>query len=220
MKVDLHNHTVHSPDSSTTVRDAIDFALRSGLDGIAITDHNSVAGSLDGLKEASGRLVIVTGMEISTLQGHLLCFGLKEDVAKGMTMGETIEHVISKGGIAVPSHPFRMGTGAGRSVLQTVKVPALETVNGRNLNSNNRKAESFAKNAGIGSTGGSDSHSPSEVGRAYTVIEGDGLSAADVIDSIARGRTKGYGSGQGIGGGAKTLFKIVTEYFQRGRRHI
>ena len=220
MKLDLHNHTVYSPDSATTVRDAISVAVRRGLDGIAVTDHNSISGSLEAVRLAEGRLVVLTGSEISTSDGHLLCIGIGEDIKKGLPMAETAEIAVSLGGIAVPSHPFRLGTGAGISVLKTLKVPAIETVNGRNLHSRNRRAWVYAKGAALGSTGGSDSHAPDEIGRAFTVVDGEGMKADDVIDIIAKGASRGAGSGQGIAGSARTFYKIASEYFQRGRKHI
>ncbi len=220
MRIDLHNHTVFSPDSSSTVEETIASALKNGMDGIAVTDHNSIKGSERALALAGGRLVVVTGSEVSTADGHLLCLGIKEDIPRGLPMAETVEKVTALGGVAVPSHPFRLGTGAGPAVLRTLKVQAIETLNGRNLNSRNRRAERYAREKGIGSTGGSDSHGPSEVGRAFTVLEGNGLSADDVLAAIAGGRCTGSGTGQNMLGGARTLFKIVGEYLQRGREHI
>lgn len=220
MKLDLHNHTVYSPDSATTIRDAVSMALRAGLDGIAVTDHNSVSGSLEAVRLAEGRLIVLTGSEISTSEGHLLCLGIGEDIRKGLPMSETAEIAVSLGGIAVPSHPFRLGTGAGIKVLKALKVPAIETVNGRNPHSRNRRAEMYARAASLGSTGGSDSHAPDEIGRAYTEIEGDGMRAGDVIELIAKGASRGAGSGQGIAGSAKIFYKIASEYFKRGRKHI
>lgn len=220
MRIDLHNHTTYSPDSSSTVDEVIASALKNGLDGIAVTDHNSIKGSEKALAIAGGRLVIVTGSEVSTADGHLLCLGIREDIPKGLPMAETVERVIALGGVAVPSHPFRLGTGAGQAVLRTLKVPAIETVNGRNLNSRNRRAERYALDAGIGSTGGSDSHGPAEVGRAFTLLEGNGLGQDDILDAIAGGKCSGAGTGQNVLGSARTLFKIVGEYLQRGREHI
>ena len=220
MRIDLHNHTVFSPDSSSTVEETIASALKNGMDGIAVTDHNSIRGSERALELAGGRLVVVTGSEVSTAEGHLLCLSIKEDLPRGRTMAETVEKVIAFGGVAVPSHPFRLGTGAGQAVLRTLRVSAIETINGRNLNSRNRRAERYAREKGIGSTGGSDSHGPSEVGRAFTVLEGNGLRVDDILDAIAGGKCTGSGTGQNVLGGARTLFKIVGEYFQRGREHI
>ncbi len=220
MKLDLHNHSAYSPDSSSTAEEIIDYALKAGLDGIAVTDHNTVKGSLAASRIAAGRIVVVTGLEVSTSEGHILCLGVREDIRSGLSMSETAEIALSLGGVAVPSHPFRLGTGAGASVLSSLKIPAIETVNGRNLRSRNRRAEIYAQRAALGATGGSDSHAPDEIGRAYTLVDGEGLGEDDVVAAIANGKCRGAGTGQSLAGSAKTLYKIVSEYFKRGRKHI
>lgn len=219
MRLDLHNHTVYSPDSSTSVADAVKAAIAAGLDGLAITDHNSVRGSLEAEKIADGRIVIIRGAEVSTTEGHLLCLGIGEDIDRGLGMAETIERAVSAGGVAVPSHPFRLGTGCGEKVLNALHLSAVECINGRNLKSRNARACRYAAGRGLGSTGGSDSHSASEIGRAFTVVDGEGLGASDILALLAAGKCTGAGTGQSLSGSARTLYKIVTEYLRRGR-HI
>ncbi len=220
MKIDLHNHTVFSPDSSSTVEQALEAARAGGMDGIAVTDHNSVRGSLEAEKKASGAIVVITGSEVSTSDGHLLCLGIREDVRKGMTMAETIDAVVAMGGIAVPSHPLRTGTGCGLKLLDSLDIKSIETVNGRNLRSKNRRAAHYASARGLACTGGSDSHTPSEIGRAYTLIEGEGLSAEEIVSALSSGKSSAAGDGQGYLGSGRTMMKIVSEYIRRGRRHI
>lgn len=68
-KLDLHVHTPASHDfhdKSVTPDQIVDFALSQGLDGIAVTDHNSGAW-IDKLKNAAAGkgLSIIPGVEIS-----------------------------------------------------------------------------------------------------------------------------------------------------------
>jgi len=44
VRLDLHNHTLYSPDSRVDPTDLVRQSRALGLDGIAITDHNSIAG--------------------------------------------------------------------------------------------------------------------------------------------------------------------------------
>jgi hypothetical protein len=220
MKIDLHNHTVYSPDSSVEVKETVAAAKNRGMDGIAVTDHNTVKGSIAAMEFGSKNFVVLTGCELSTAEGHLLCIGITEDIPPGLNMTEAVDRVVSLGGIAVPSHPFRLGTGAGGDVLGRLNVKAIETVNGRNHSSRNSRAVDFASSRNMGGTGGSDSHFAYEVGRAYTVIEGSGLSAGDIMQEIASGRSKGAGTGQSVSGSAKTMSKIVSEFIRRKGKHI
>lgn len=75
--VDLHVHTPGSSDASEadfgTPDDIIQVALASGLDAIAITDHNTATWCEKMALAAKGTsLVILPGVEISTSDGHLL----------------------------------------------------------------------------------------------------------------------------------------------------
>jgi hypothetical protein len=45
-KADLHIHTTYSYDGTTTVPAVLEQARRSGLDVIAITDHDEIEGAL------------------------------------------------------------------------------------------------------------------------------------------------------------------------------
>ena len=86
MCVDLHTHSIFS-DGSTTPAELIDLAMRHGLKGLALTDHDTV----EGVREACrlGRnagLVMFTGVEISTTLRehtlHILGYGIDPDNAE------------------------------------------------------------------------------------------------------------------------------------------
>lgn len=65
MAVDLHIHTTAS-DGTSPPSAVVAAALASGLDVIAITDHDSVQGVGEALESASGRsLTVVPGVELS-----------------------------------------------------------------------------------------------------------------------------------------------------------
>lgn len=80
-KLDLH---VHTPASKCFLGDStpgqiVEAAIKAGLDGIAVTDHNTATG-IDAIKEAAkGKsLVVFPGVEISCTGGkrniHILAF--------------------------------------------------------------------------------------------------------------------------------------------------
>lgn len=76
---DLH---IHSNVGSHDVRDPlatpaaiVDEAVKEGLSLIAISDHNEVRGSVQGVAAAVGKpVLVVPAIELSTVQGHLLCY--------------------------------------------------------------------------------------------------------------------------------------------------
>ena len=79
MRFDLHVHTTFS-DGDYTPREAAALAARTGLDGIAITDHDESRGYGDILHDAPKGLIVIPGIELAAQYGcevHVL--GLKID---------------------------------------------------------------------------------------------------------------------------------------------
>jgi hypothetical protein len=72
---DLHSHTVHS-DGAMTVPELAAFAVRRGLDYLAVTDHNTVSHHAE-LPLASARygITLLAGQELTTASGHANVFG-------------------------------------------------------------------------------------------------------------------------------------------------
>jgi hypothetical protein len=72
---DLHSHTVHS-DGAMTVPELAAFAIRRGLDFLAVTDHNTVSHHAE-LPLAAARygVTLLAGQEVTTAFGHANVFG-------------------------------------------------------------------------------------------------------------------------------------------------
>ena len=61
LKLDLHVHSKYSDDGMGTPREIIKSIQKLGLDGVSITDHNTVAGSLKALKIAPKDFIVIPG---------------------------------------------------------------------------------------------------------------------------------------------------------------
>lgn len=75
--VDLHIHSALSPcsDDDMTPNNIVNMALLCGLDAIAVTDHNSSDNVEAVIKAAKGRLIVIPGLEMQTMEEvHLLCY--------------------------------------------------------------------------------------------------------------------------------------------------
>ncbi len=75
MIMDLHNHTIYSYDGSDTPERIIENAIESGVDAVGITDHQfSIGRGINGYKEHlleckkkyDGRIKVLAGLEIGT----------------------------------------------------------------------------------------------------------------------------------------------------------
>jgi len=172
-KLDLHVHSESSYDGHEPVELILEHVAEIGLDGVVITDHDRIDGSLEAAELASSYgLVGIPGVEISTSDGHLIALGVEETPAKGMPLQDTIETVHGMGGVAIVPHPFqRTRHGVKKRVLHTADPDAIEAYNSMLFTGyQNRRASRYAQSYGYPTVGGSDAHYLPNVGRAYTDI--------------------------------------------------
>lgn len=220
MLLDLHNHTRYSPDSRVEPRELVGLAKKIGLHGIAITDHNAVGG-IAVAQEAAGRdLLVLPGIEVSTRDGHVLGYGVREIVPRDLSAAETVERIVALGGVPVAAHPYRFWSGLGERAAVSSPFAAYETHNGRTLRRANLRARELARNRHVGETGGSDSHFLDELAKAITSINGGPMGADDVLQRIGQGKTTGQGLDRGGAATVRYVSKCVGEWMLRGMRRI
>jgi predicted metal-dependent phosphoesterase TrpH len=193
-KFDLHVHTNFSKDCSTNLKDIILFAKKKGLNGVAITDHNTVEGALKLLKNKTD-LIIIPGIEVSTKQGHILGINITTPVPPKENMEKTVKKIHDAGGIAIAAHPSAFFRGIGLT-KRTLLLDAIEVINSSvipffYLTKLNKR---FSNKFHLSKTAGSDSHLPETIGSSYTFIETKKTPKIEnLIQSIKDGSTKIYG---------------------------
>jgi predicted metal-dependent phosphoesterase TrpH len=194
MRVDLHCHTCYSRDSLSTCDELLHRMERRGLDVVAITDHNEIAGALAFQRRAPDRFLV--GEEVKTTQGELLALFITELVPPGLSLEETIERIHGQGGLVGASHPLdRLRREAiGGELLEAIhgQLDFLEVMNSRVIFAgDNRRAREKAVRWGLPGSAGSDAHTPFEVGRCYAEMpsyEG----AQDFLDCLAQAQIGGW----------------------------
>lgn len=184
LKIDFHVHTRYSGDSFITLKQVISYSKKRGLDGIAITDHNTVHSAL---KLKTKEILIIPGIEVSTLEGHVLGINVTTAVPRNLSMEETIDRIHEVGGIAIAPHPTSFYKSPPSRKIKT--YDAIEVINASSvpfsiLTHFNKK---FADRLGLPQIGGSDSHYAPEIGLAYTVVDAD-----QQIDEIIQAIKDGY----------------------------
>jgi predicted metal-dependent phosphoesterase TrpH len=222
LRLDLHVHSRYSPDSSLTVESIAAAAESRGLNGFALTDHNTVAGhaELVRCRERFPGLVFVPGVEVSTQEGHLLAYGVLEAPPAQRPVDETIEWVRARGGSPVLAHPFRLSHGVGPAVAETARVAAIETQNGHNSPRANRRAAAVATHRGLGGTGGSDVHELSDLGRSFTEFP-EGVTRVDeVLRALRDGSVSPGGRSLSFAGRLRTEWRTMMLRTRRGFRPI
>lgn len=203
-RYDLQVHTNASPCSSTSPERVAATAADAGLDGIAVTDHDTLA-NVDAVRDAApDGLDVIPGVEVTTTEGHLLALDVAEAPSRTDPL-TVINQVHEQGGVAVLSHPFDTLRQYFEMDLDALAdaVDAVEAVNSRCIRRRfNERAADFAAVHDVAVTGGSDAHFPMEIGRAYTTVEGDGTLAEAVRD----GRVQPGGRGRYLSGHVATKF--------------
>jgi len=222
LNLDLHIHSQYSEDATGSPKEIIKILQKKGLNGMAITDHNTIKGSIKALKDAPKDFIVITGAEISTNNGHILALSIKEDIPKKLTVEETVDRIIELGGIPIVPHLFRSMSGIKEGKLKQIKnkIPALEVFNGCSVPQSNLKVAKIAKKYGLGGTGGSDSHIPKYVGRAYTTVDTTDLHVDSILNQINKKKTWGSGSTLPINYRKDRMVKSIKQFAQRGFRRI
>lgn len=210
LNIDLHCHSHFSADGIAHPDKMVAQAKRKGLHGFAITDHNTCA-CIDyfikkGYIRADGQPVddflIIPGQEISTSKGHLLALGVYLPDMKGISPKEAVDIVHSKGGLAIPAHPYDFfRSGIPEADLENLPIDALEVFNAATTFAKyNRQAFEYATRKGLPMTAGSDAHHLTPLGKSYTILEPKSFDVQGVLESIRNpvGRHEEYLTGKDI----------------------
>jgi len=191
LKIDLHVHSCYSRDSIITLEKLVFYARRRGLDGVAVTDHDSVQGAIQFARQTD--LLIIPGIEVSTAGGHVVGLGVQDLIPRGLSVAYTVERIHEASGIAVFCHPsaFFKGSVDGDTsarfdaveVMNSSAIPFKHSVN---------QGEKIAARLGLPRVAGSDAHFGPDIGCAYTETHG-GRSVDDAIADITKGRCEPRG---------------------------
>jgi predicted metal-dependent phosphoesterase TrpH len=201
-KADLHIHTRDGDglDSPEAVLDHVE--ANTDLDVIAFTEHDNLATAHRARElwaRRRYRFDFVPGVEVTTLQGHVVALFLEEPVPSLRRLEETLEAVHRQGGVAFAPHPLswltrslgprtldRVARGDdgvwldGLELASANPTARLTLGKARRLNAERYRLPSF---------GASDAHFLAAVGSAYTVFEGS--NAAHLRRAIAQGEVRG-----------------------------
>jgi hypothetical protein len=222
LKLDLHIHSQYSGDGIGAPKEIIKVLQKRGLQGMAITDHNTIKGSIKALEIAPKDFIVIPGVEISTLDGHIVALGVKKNIERELPIEETVEKIIDLGGIPLVVHLFRNMSGIKKNNLKKIhkKLTAIEVFNSCSVPKSNLKSAKVAKEFNLGGTGGSDSHEPEYVGYGYTLIDTTDYNQDSVISHINKKKTWGEGEILPLYYRRDRMLKSVKQFFERGFKRI
>jgi predicted metal-dependent phosphoesterase TrpH len=182
-KFDLHIHTNFS-DGINSPEEVLRYAKKIGLDGIAITDHDTIRGSKKVRNLAKElEIILIPGVEITTEHGDILALGV-EEVFSGKPL-EILDKIRSSGGVSILAHPYGGYWRKSFAEMDVVKeFDAIEIFNASTPLESNIRAMELAKKLKKPGIAGSDAHYLDMVGTAFIITKND------VIDSIRKGKIK------------------------------
>ncbi len=176
ISIDLHTHSRYSTNKyfgrigTCHPGRMIETAIQKGINIFSITDHDTIEGSLVGMEYVRQHdlpVIFVPGVEVSSNDGHIIAYGVEQDIPRGLPAEDTISIIHEAGGIAVAAHPFNLALSLNRRIFD-LDLDGIEVFNYRCTG--NRKALSVVCQLRLGLTAGSDAHSSVEIGmRTYFV---------------------------------------------------
>jgi predicted metal-dependent phosphoesterase TrpH len=181
MIIDFHIHSKYSFDCFLEPASIVAIARAKGIDGLAIADHDTMAGVAE-FKRLAPDLYIIAGQEISTREGDVLGIFLKEEIKACADADEAIRAIRQQGGLAILAHPFKW-PHLKRSEDFLRKFDAIEVFNARNNIPvpyyENRQARRAMQKFGLAHVAGSDVHEGFEMGHALTIFDFSKIEAND-----------------------------------------
>lgn len=184
----MHIHTRFSPCSIIRLKQLAGEIRRSGIDGLCITDHHTIASrALLSNVSDTANVAIIVGIEYSTGQGDFLIFGPVENIPRGLDALSLLTWVKKQGGIVIPAHPFRKSRPADPAILEHFDI--IEVLNGRNRTQENDLCREWIRERGNNKRviGGSDAHTPEEIGNVVTVFKKNIYTSEDLIRELRDG---------------------------------
>ncbi len=154
----------------------VEACRRAGVDVVALTDHNEIAGAVRLSAMAPEGLRVIVGEEIATADGDLIGLFLTERIEPRLPVEETIRQIHAQGGLAMVPHPFdRLRHEAmGGAVLERIKhdVDFVEVFNARCVfAADNEAAAQFVARNKLHGYVVSDAHWTTEYGNATCLIK-------------------------------------------------
>ncbi len=194
LKADFHIHTRYSMDCTTHLEEIISRCLETGINCIAVTDHDAIEGAFEMQRLAP--FTVIIGEEILTPQGEIIGMFLKEKIPTALPIEEAASRIRAQGGLVCLPHPFDglRGLKINRQRLEALaaQIDMLEVFNARSpLLRYSNKARDFARKFGIPGTAGSDAHSPAEIGNTYVEMP-EFKGRDDFLQALQQGKAHGH----------------------------
>lgn len=199
---DFHCHTRHSPDSRLGEDRFIDLAIERGLTHVAVTDHNTIDGSVAVRARVAARgdeerLTVILGEEVSSADGEIVALFIEATIPRDLSAEATADAIHAQGGLVSVPHPFdpfrksHIRPEPLERLAASGRIDMIEVFNSRvTLGRHNELSAEFATRHGIPAIACSDSHTAMEVAMSFNALPVFDT-AAELKVSLARNEWHG-----------------------------
>jgi len=164
---DFQVHSRFSFDSWNSIKDIKNKALKEGLNGVAITDHESFDANNIAKKHNNSNFIFVPGQEINTEFGDIIALFISKKINTNQ-FHEVIKEIRQQNGVVYLPHPARKLKLTKEMIKNNIDV--VEAVNGRSNKDENKYSAKLALDLDIPFAGGSDAHTLREIGKVKTIF--------------------------------------------------
>ncbi len=179
----------------------IQAALRAGLDGLALTDHNRLAPAarLAELNKKYAPFRIFTGIEVDADHEHLLVIGVQDALLEkpGWHYPELRDFVRWRGGFIALAHPFRYGPEI-RVDLEQFPPDGIEVKSINTPTDYEEEIRSIAARLGLALLENTDAHIEGQIGRFHNELPETARNDKELVEILRSLKSNPY-SFAGIG---------------------
>lgn len=174
LRAAFHVHTNASRDASLAPQALVERCIDAGLDAVAVTDHNTIAGALAVRERAPFRVIV--GEEIRTAENvEVIGLFLHTEIPYRTPLTDALREIRDQGGLIYAPHPFdpvrTRGWKEGRREILLAESDIIEVFNGRTLvPSANERARLAAEQLRKAPCAGADAHFAGEIGRTVVFL--------------------------------------------------
>ena len=172
IKIDLHTHSIGSPDGGIKPEEYAALLENDVLDYIAVTDHNTIHVAQMLHKSLGDRIIV--GEEVMTRSGELDGLYLTAPIAPGMSALDAAKAIKAQGGLVYVPHPLeKVRKGLTAEALETIAnyIDIVEVHNGRAvLQNEGPRAHTWARLNNKAIAASSDAHGQRGLGHTFSVV--------------------------------------------------
>ncbi len=174
-RIEFHCHTKYSTCSNLEPKEILRLCKKRGLDGVLICDHDTFDGylALKKILSKTDDFILIPGVELLTDRGDLIAAWI-EEYPKTNHFPEVVDSIKEQDGVVIVPHPFDVirSSAFKPTIEDSQHFDAVEVLNSRCIRGN-KEALQYAQKYNLLKCAGSDAHFDFEIGRAWTIFNGN-----------------------------------------------